>query len=80
MLVTVLKMRGQIVEQDIRPPLAHAVTIPLAIDGRHPHEDGYVIYVGIGAYAEPGRDAEKTLKKVAAAISDHLKNLPPITD
>lgn len=66
------------VESDIRPPLAHAVTIPLSIDLRHPMFDGYVLYVARSAFMDPSPDADRVVKAIATAIGEHLKTLPPV--
>lgn len=79
MIVTPETGRVGDVERGIRPPLAFAATIPLSIDGRHSMHDGYVVYVGIGAFTNaPPREARRLTAAIAKAIGEHLKTMPPV--
>jgi hypothetical protein len=63
--------------EQIAPPMEVAITIPVAIDLRHPAHDGYVIYVGRGAFMNPSRDSVRVTRALAKAVFEHLKTLPP---
>lgn len=64
--------------EQIAPPMRAAVTIPLGIDLRHPMLDGYVIYVGLGAFCDYSRDTPKIVNAIAKAVAEHLKTMPPV--
>lgn len=65
------------VEHRIQPPMQLAVTIPLAVDGRHSMHDRFVVYVVLGGFARPARDAPMVIAAMGKAIAEHLKSLPP---
>jgi len=77
MLVTPETHRIEI-EAHIAPPMQLAVTIPLAIDGRHSLFDGYTLYVALGGFHSERRESRRVLKAIAKAIGEHLKTLPSV--
>lgn len=64
-------------ERNIAPPMQLAITIPLAIDGRHSMHDGYIVYVCQGGFDLPKRDTPMVLKAIAKAIAEQLGKMPP---
>lgn len=62
--------------EDIAPPIK-AVTIPLAVDGRHYMHDGFSIYVAWSRFGTESRDTRRVLQAIAQAVAVHLETLPP---
>jgi hypothetical protein len=61
-------------ERNIAPPMAVAITIPLAINLQPSMFDGYTIYVCQSAFTEK-RDTGRVVKAIAKAVANHFMTM-----